>query len=90
MCDTLFVHFALVNRAVLYKNHYLHVDDFDNFYITEQFVEMDHKFSRQGKPAVLPLSEKEALTYITPCENFCVCLVDVKKIKTNNARLNNC
>ncbi|XP_017335314.1 DC-STAMP domain-containing protein 2 isoform X2 [Ictalurus punctatus] len=53
-------------KAVLYKNRYLHSDDFDNFYITEQFVELDRKFSRQGKPAVLPLSKKEALTYITP------------------------
>ncbi|XP_060776800.1 DC-STAMP domain-containing protein 2 [Neoarius graeffei] len=62
----LFLLLFMYLQAVLYKNHYLHVDDFDNFYITEQFVEMDHKFSRQGKPAVLPLSEKEALTYITP------------------------
>ncbi|KAF7708515.1 hypothetical protein HF521_017572 [Silurus meridionalis] len=53
-------------QAVLYKRHYLHVDDFDNFYITDKFVKMDCKFSRQGKPAVLPLTEKEALTYITP------------------------
>ncbi|XP_026795467.3 DC-STAMP domain-containing protein 2 [Pangasianodon hypophthalmus] len=62
----LFLLLFMYLQAVLYKNHYLHVDDFDNFYITEQFVEMDRKFSRQGKPAVLPLSEKEALTYITP------------------------
>ncbi|KAI5618237.1 DC-STAMP domain-containing protein 2, partial [Silurus asotus] len=53
-------------QAVLYKRHYLHLDDFDNFYITDEFVKMDCKFSRQGKPAVLPLTEKEALTYITP------------------------
>lgn len=71
---TVFVRFALVNRAVLYKNHYLHEDDFDNFYITKQFVEMDRKFSRRGSPAVLPLTEKEALTYITPCETVCVCV----------------
>ncbi|KAF5907761.1 DC-STAMP domain-containing protein 2, partial [Clarias magur] len=53
-------------QAVLYKKHYLHVDDFDNCYITEKFVEMDQKLYREGKPAVLPLSKKEALTYSTP------------------------
>ncbi|KAG7335941.1 hypothetical protein KOW79_000634 [Hemibagrus wyckioides] len=62
----LFLLLFMYLQAVLYKKHYLHVDNFDNFYITEQFVEMDQRFSRQGKPAVLPLSEKEALTYITP------------------------
>lgn len=64
---------VLASRAALYKNRYLHMDDFDNFYITEQFIEMDRRFSRQGRPSVLPLSEKETLTYITPCENKCVC-----------------
>ncbi|XP_027005389.2 DC-STAMP domain-containing protein 2 isoform X2 [Tachysurus fulvidraco] len=62
----LFLLLFMYLQAVLYKKHYLHVDDFDNFYITEQFEEMDRRFSRQGKPAVLPLSEKEAVTYITP------------------------
>ncbi|KAK3551153.1 hypothetical protein QTP70_013908 [Hemibagrus guttatus] len=62
----LFLLLFMYLQAVLYKTHFLHVDDFDNFYITEQFVEMDCRFSTQGKPAVLPLSEKEALTYITP------------------------
>ncbi|XP_015461387.3 DC-STAMP domain-containing protein 2 isoform X1 [Astyanax mexicanus] len=63
----LFLLLYMYLQAVLYKNSYLHKDDFDNFYITEQFIEMDCKLSRQGRPAVLPLSEREALIYITPC-----------------------
>ncbi|XP_066538576.1 DC-STAMP domain-containing protein 2 isoform X3 [Hoplias malabaricus] len=62
----LFLLLFLYLQAVLYKYRYLHVDDFDNFYITEQFVEMDRRFSRQGRATVLPLSEREELTYITP------------------------
>ncbi|TSK34763.1 DC-STAMP domain-containing protein 2 [Bagarius yarrelli] len=62
----LFLILLMYLRAVLYKYRYIHVDDFDNFYITDQFIEMDRAFSRQGKPTVLPLSQKEALTYIRP------------------------
>ncbi|KAL7874213.1 hypothetical protein SRHO_G00051830 [Serrasalmus rhombeus] len=62
----LFLLLFMYLQAVLYKKRYLHTDDFDNIYITEQFVEMDSKLSRQGRPAVLPLREREALTYITP------------------------
>ncbi|XP_072534838.1 DC-STAMP domain-containing protein 2 [Salminus brasiliensis] len=62
----LFLLLFMYLQAVLYKNRYLHLDDFDNFYITEQFIEMDRIFSRQGRPAVLPLSEREALIYIIP------------------------
>lgn len=60
--------YCLWGRAVLYKNRFLHQDDFDNIYITEQFVQMDLMRSRQGKPTLLPLTDKEALTYIRPCE----------------------
>jgi len=59
---------VFVNRAVLYKNRYLHNDKFENIYITDQFIELDRKLSRQGKAAVLPLSHRETLTYIRPCE----------------------
>uniref|UniRef100_A0AAY4CXU9 Dendritic cell-specific transmembrane protein-like domain-containing protein n=2 Tax=Denticeps clupeoides TaxID=299321 RepID=A0AAY4CXU9_9TELE len=54
-------------QAVLYKYNYLHRDDFDNIYITEDFVQMDLKHSREGRPTVLPLNQKEALIYILPC-----------------------
>ncbi|XP_055066160.2 DC-STAMP domain-containing protein 2 isoform X1 [Misgurnus anguillicaudatus] len=57
-------------QAVLYKNQYLHNDEFDNVYITDQFIELDRKFSRLGKAAVLPLSHKETLTYIRPCSMY--------------------
>ncbi|XP_030638976.1 DC-STAMP domain-containing protein 2 [Chanos chanos] len=53
-------------QAVLYKNNYLQCDTFDNIYITDQFVEMDLRWSRQRQPAVLPLSQREARTYIRP------------------------
>ncbi|KAM9489119.1 DC-STAMP domain-containing protein 2 isoform 2-T2 [Clarias gariepinus] len=62
----LFLMLFMYLQAVSYKKKYLHVDDFDNCYITEEFVEMDRKLYRQGKAAVLPLSKKEALTYTTP------------------------
>ncbi|KAL1259587.1 hypothetical protein QQF64_010164 [Cirrhinus molitorella] len=57
-------------QAVLYKNQYLHNDNFENIYITDQFIELDRKRSRQGKAAVLPLSHRETLTYIRPCSLF--------------------
>ncbi|XP_067304663.1 DC-STAMP domain-containing protein 2 [Pseudorasbora parva] len=57
-------------QAVLYKNHYLHNDEFENIYITDQFIELDRKCSRQGKAAVLPLSHRETLTYIRPCSLY--------------------
>uniref|UniRef100_A0A8C1DRU9 DC-STAMP domain containing 2 n=2 Tax=Cyprinus carpio TaxID=7962 RepID=A0A8C1DRU9_CYPCA len=53
-------------QAVLYKNQYLHNDNFENIYITDQFIELDRKRSRQGKAAVLPLSHRETLAYIRP------------------------
>ncbi|XP_050987196.1 DC-STAMP domain-containing protein 2 [Labeo rohita] len=57
-------------QAVLYKNKYLHNDNFENIYITDQFIELDRKRSRQGKAAVLPLSQRETLTYIRPCSLY--------------------
>ncbi|TRZ03123.1 hypothetical protein DNTS_029904 [Danionella cerebrum] len=57
-------------QAVLYKHKYLHDDEFDNFYITDQLIELDRKHFRQGKATVLPLSVKETLTYIRPCSLY--------------------
>ncbi|KAK9961089.1 hypothetical protein ABG768_008900 [Culter alburnus] len=57
-------------QAVLYKNRYLRNDEFENIYITDQFIELDRKCSRQGKAAVLPLSHRETLTYIRPCSLY--------------------
>ncbi|XP_043117634.1 DC-STAMP domain-containing protein 2 [Puntigrus tetrazona] len=57
-------------QAVLYKNRYLHNDNFENIYITDQFIELDRKRSRLGKAAVLPLSRRETFTYIRPCSLY--------------------
>ncbi|XP_062847765.1 DC-STAMP domain-containing protein 2 [Trichomycterus rosablanca] len=62
----LFLLLLMYIQAVMYKRRYLHVNHFNNIYITEQFVELDQELEREGKPAVLPLTEKETLTYITP------------------------
>lgn len=62
------VFYVFVYRVVLYKNRYLHNDNFENIYITDQFTELDRKRSRQGKAAALPLSHRETLTYIRPCK----------------------
>ncbi|XP_035276060.1 DC-STAMP domain-containing protein 2 [Anguilla anguilla] len=63
----LFLLLLMYLQAVLYKSRFLHQDDFDNIYITEQFVQIDLMRSRQGKPTLLPLTDKEAVTYISPC-----------------------
>ncbi|KAM4600387.1 DC-STAMP domain-containing protein 2 [Polymixia lowei] len=53
-------------QAVMYRHRYLHQDDFDNIYITDQFEELDQRRTRDNRPTVLPLSKKETSTYITP------------------------
>lgn len=55
-------------RAAMYKNKYLKRDDFDNNYITERFVQLDQRRLCEGRPTVLPLSQREALSYIQPRE----------------------
>ncbi|XP_036394574.1 DC-STAMP domain-containing protein 2 [Megalops cyprinoides] len=62
----LFLLLLMYLQAILYKNKFLYQDDFDNIYITEQFMELDLERSRKGKPTLLPLSHKEALVYIQP------------------------
>ncbi|KAG5271332.1 hypothetical protein AALO_G00178550 [Alosa alosa] len=53
-------------QAAMYKNSYLKRDDFDNNYVTERFVQLDQRRLCEGRPTVLPLSQREALTYIQP------------------------
>ncbi|XP_055759051.1 DC-STAMP domain-containing protein 2, partial [Salvelinus fontinalis] len=62
----LFLLLLMYLQAVLYKHKYLHQDDFDNTYITEQFEELDQRLASEGKNPVLPLSQREARTYIRP------------------------
>ncbi|KAL0984882.1 hypothetical protein UPYG_G00149900 [Umbra pygmaea] len=62
----LFLLLLMYFQAVMYKQKYLHQDDFDNIYITEQFEELDQRLAGEGKPSVLPLSQREACLYIRP------------------------
>ncbi|XP_037639479.1 DC-STAMP domain-containing protein 2 [Sebastes umbrosus] len=53
-------------RAVWYKRRYLRELDFDNVYISAQFKKLDEQVTSQGGASVLPITRKEAKTYITP------------------------
>ncbi|XP_049903847.1 DC-STAMP domain-containing protein 2 [Epinephelus moara] len=53
-------------RAVWYRRRYLRELDFDNFYITAQFEEIDRQVTSRGGASVLPITHREAGTYITP------------------------
>ncbi|XP_067832167.1 LOW QUALITY PROTEIN: DC-STAMP domain-containing protein 2 [Heptranchias perlo] len=57
-------------RALLYRKNYLFRDDFDNCYITNQFVEIDIMRANTGKSTILPLSFREACRYIRPCSIY--------------------
>lgn len=62
-----------VCRAVQYRRRYLHEIDFDNVYISAQFEELDQQVTSRGGASVLPITRREAKTYITPCQYSCVC-----------------
>uniref|UniRef100_A0A667X9Q1 Uncharacterized protein n=2 Tax=Myripristis murdjan TaxID=586833 RepID=A0A667X9Q1_9TELE len=53
-------------KAMWYRRRYLHQNTFDNVYITAQFEELDQQLARKGGASVLPITRKEATTYITP------------------------
>ncbi|XP_029969951.1 DC-STAMP domain-containing protein 2 [Salarias fasciatus] len=53
-------------RAAQYRHSYLGKLDFDNIYISAQFKELDEQEKSRGGASVLPLTRKEATTYITP------------------------
>ncbi|XP_066467183.1 DC-STAMP domain-containing protein 2 [Tiliqua scincoides] len=63
--STLLIVFLYI-KALLYRKHYLHVDGFDNVYITRPFLEMDAQRRKLKRPTVLPLSWKESTRYIRP------------------------
>ncbi|XP_070767834.1 DC-STAMP domain-containing protein 2 [Enoplosus armatus] len=52
-------------RAVRYRRRYLHEIDFDNVYISVQFEELDQQVTSEGGASVLPITRREAKTYIT-------------------------
>ena len=53
-------------RALYYRYGYLNWDNFDNIYITSQFLCMEAVRSGAGLPTVLPLTAHEARHYIQP------------------------
>ncbi|XP_076593574.1 DC-STAMP domain-containing protein 2 [Chaetodon auriga] len=53
-------------RAAQYRRRYLSEVDFDNVYITNQFEELDQQVTSGGGASVLPITRREAKTYITP------------------------
>ncbi|XP_036071864.1 DC-STAMP domain-containing protein 2 isoform X4 [Oryzias melastigma] len=63
-------------RAVRYKRRYLRELDFDNVYITAQFRQLDERLRLGGGASVLPLTRREANTYISPrqCTRVCMCV----------------
>ncbi|XP_041094908.1 DC-STAMP domain-containing protein 2 [Polyodon spathula] len=67
---TLFLVFYMYLQAVLYRKKYLFQDDYDNNYITNEFVEMDIMRAQHDKNTVLPLSQDEALKYVRPCSLY--------------------
>uniref|UniRef100_H3C6R0 DC-STAMP domain containing 2 n=1 Tax=Tetraodon nigroviridis TaxID=99883 RepID=H3C6R0_TETNG len=53
-------------RAAQYRRAYLRDLNFDNIYITEKFQELDRQVSAQGGASVLPITPREARTYLPP------------------------
>uniref|UniRef100_UPI0037E98DFF DC-STAMP domain-containing protein 2 n=1 Tax=Semicossyphus pulcher TaxID=241346 RepID=UPI0037E98DFF len=53
-------------RAVQYRRRYLTELDFDNVYISAQFEELNNQVTSEGGASVLPITGREAKTYITP------------------------
>ncbi|CAK6983879.1 LOW QUALITY PROTEIN: DC-STAMP domain-containing protein 2, partial [Scomber scombrus] len=53
-------------RARRYRKRYLREVDFDNVYISAAFEEFDQQLSSVGGASVLPITRREAKTYITP------------------------
>ncbi|XP_036929083.1 DC-STAMP domain-containing protein 2 [Acanthopagrus latus] len=53
-------------RAVQYRRRFLQELDFDNIYISAQFEELDQQLTLGGGVSVLPITRREAQTYIAP------------------------
>ncbi|KAE8614604.1 hypothetical protein XENTR_v10008236 [Xenopus tropicalis] len=66
---TYFVFFMILYiyiKALWYRTHYLFDDNFDNIYITRNFVELDVMRGRRGAKTLLPLTYKESKTFVRP------------------------
>ncbi|XP_035991463.1 DC-STAMP domain-containing protein 2 [Fundulus heteroclitus] len=53
-------------RAAMYRRRYLRDLSFDNIYINAQFKALDRQVASEGGASVLPLTRREARTYVTP------------------------
>uniref|UniRef100_M3ZZG0 DC-STAMP domain containing 2 n=1 Tax=Xiphophorus maculatus TaxID=8083 RepID=M3ZZG0_XIPMA len=53
-------------RALMYQRQYLRDLRFDNLYISAQFRQLDQQVASEGGASVLPLTRREAQTYVTP------------------------
>lgn len=53
-------------RAVQYHRSYLSDLDFDNVYITGELEELDRRVTSRGGASVLPITPREAKTYLSP------------------------
>ncbi|XP_077383142.1 DC-STAMP domain-containing protein 2 [Festucalex cinctus] len=53
-------------RAAYYQHRYLTRLNFDNVYISAQFVELDGQLSSEGGASVLPITRRESQLYIRP------------------------
>ncbi|XP_059836005.1 DC-STAMP domain-containing protein 2-like [Hypanus sabinus] len=73
-------------QSLLYRKNYLFRDDFDNYYITRQFLQVDVMRAKTGKDTVLPLSYQEACRYIWPC-SFYMTLSERKQYVLSLVRL---
>ena len=53
-------------RAVQYRRRYLRDLNFDNVYITKAFIELDRRVGAGGGASLLPITPREAQTYLPP------------------------
>nr|XP_061789460.1 DC-STAMP domain-containing protein 2-like [Nerophis lumbriciformis] len=53
-------------RAFRYQHKYLTRLNFDNIYISAQFLELDRRVTSQGGDSVLPITRRESRLYIKP------------------------
>lgn len=55
-------------RAVQYQRKYLMRLNFENVYITAQFVKLDRQLASEGGASILPITRRESQIYIRPRE----------------------
>ncbi|XP_019719210.1 DC-STAMP domain-containing protein 2 isoform X1 [Hippocampus comes] len=53
-------------RAVQYQRKYLTHLNFENIYITAQFVKLDRQLTSEGGASILPITRRESQIYIRP------------------------